>query len=290
MIRLFFILLVLHTSSSVSAQDIKQAEDSLVLLLKHARAASHDRELDERNKVFTEYLRKTLTEKGKEAYNHPFDSLGKIMCTLKSTDNEFRLFNWNMEKPTTERHTFYCFIMRYNERKDEYVLIELQNRSHIFSRPEQETTDEKKWFGALYYKIIPVKSGGKTIYTLLGWDGNNRLSNKKLIETMTFSGVQKVKFGHPIFKDEEGHLKKRVIFEYSEQAYMSLKLYPDKKAPRIVFDHLSPETEQVRGHYHFYKPDFSYDAYIFSNGKWVYEKDVDARNSGKSKLPYNDPE
>ena len=37
---------------------------------------------------------------------------------------------------------------------------------------------ENSWFGALYYKIIPVVKN-KTYYTLLGWDGNDMFSNKK---------------------------------------------------------------------------------------------------------------
>ncbi|MFN3917988.1 MAG: hypothetical protein ACK4K0_09625 [Flavobacteriales bacterium] len=270
-------------------QNMRSIEDSLVTLLNHVRAASNDKDVNERNSQFSEYLKEILSKRGKEAFNHSFDSLGKLMCTLKSPDNEFRIFNWNIEKPTSEKHSFFCFILKYDNKKEDATIVELQNRSQMYNRPEQEATDEKKWYGALYYKIIPVKSGEKTVYTLLGWDGNNRLTNKKLIETMTFSG-KKVKFGHPIFTDENGNMKKRVVFEYSEEAFMSLKYYPDKKNPRIIFDHLSPETEQMRDHFQFYKPDLSYDAYVWDGAKWRYEKDIDARNSGKSKLPYNNPE
>jgi hypothetical protein len=283
---LFLILTLLFNGLS---QNMRSVEDSLVNLLTFARTASNDRDVNERNNQFSEYLKDVLTRRGKEAFNYNFDSLGKIMSTLKSPDNEFRIFNWNIEKPTSEKHSFFCFILKYDSKKEEATVVELQNRSQLYNRPEQEATDEKKWYGALYYKIIPVKSGGKTIYTLLGWDGNNRLTNKKLIETMMFNG-KKVKFGHPIFIDEDGNMKKRVIFEYSEEAFMSLKYYSDKKSARIIFDHLSPETEQMRGHFQFYKPDLSYDAYVWDGAKWRYEKDVDARNSGKSKLPYNNPE
>ena len=45
------------------------------------------------------------------------------------------------------------------------------------------------------------------------------------------------------------------------------------------------------GQYQFYGPDLSYDGFEFKNGKWLYIKDVDARNSKSEKdKTYTNPD
>ena len=112
---------------------------------------------------------------------------------------------------------------------------------------KKKALDNRNWFGSLYYHIIPFNKGSRTYYALLGWDGNNRLSKKKIIEVMAFSG-SKIKFGFPIFKQQDNQWYRRVIFEYSAQASMSLKEYPTKKTTLIVFDHLAPSSGALKGH------------------------------------------
>ena len=54
----------------------------------------------------------------------------------------------------------------------------------------------------------------------------------------------------------------------------------------IVFDRLAPidtrngsTTADLTGQYQFYAPETNIlDAFVFENGKWVFVKDVDARN------------
>ena len=53
------------------------------------------------------------------------------MCTLKSPDGKFRLFNWNLEVPRTEEQYYFCLIMKYDERSDDYVIIELFDKIKI---------------------------------------------------------------------------------------------------------------------------------------------------------------
>jgi hypothetical protein len=168
--------------------------------------------------------------------------------------------------------------MKYDSRKGEYVIIELYDKSKYATQVEYTVFTNKKWLGALYYEIIPVKKGLNTIYTLLGWDGNNRMSNKKVIETMSFQGKDKIKFGLPIFKQNED-TKRRVVFQYSKKATISVKYQLIKRKEYIIFDHLSPMSGQLAGIPDYLVPDLSFDAFVLENGKWKYLKDFDARTS-----------
>ena len=56
----------------------------------------------------------------------------------------------------------------------------------------------------------------------------------------------------------------------------------DDKYERILFDHLSPESKNLVGHYSYYVPDLSYDAFELKNGKWYLKEDVIAVNGKTS--------
>ena len=105
-------------------------------------------------------------------------------------------------------------------------------------------------------------------------------------------GRRNVKFGLSIFDyPEERFNKKRVILEYSDEAYVSLKFYETKSESQIVFSHLSPSTPQMEGYFQFYYPDLSYDRFVLKRGKWIFESDSEVKNP-KSKMDnqYNTPE
>jgi hypothetical protein len=53
-----------------------------------------------------------------------------------------------------------------------------------------------------------------------------------------------------------------------------MSLNYDDARNRIIFDHLSPESQSMEGFREFYVPDMSYDALKFANNKWVLEEDV----------------
>ncbi len=100
--------------------------------------------------------------------------------------------------------------------------------------------------------------------------------------TITPSGF--IKFGAPIFNyDKEKKRKKRVIFEYNDQANMTLK-YEDLRK-QIVFDGLAPIEEKFKGNYAFYGPDLSFDAFQFKNGMWQYMPLIDILNDDRFQLP-----
>jgi len=248
-----------------------QKETDLVELLDSLRKAENNQEKEERNLLFKEKLSETLDYE--QALNYPFTKL-KTVGIIKSSDNLVRIFNWNVEQDDFTQK-YYCYIIRFDERKKEFQKIELQESNDIMAIKPMEVLDSKSWYGALYYQIIPFEKGNRDIYVLLGWDGNSANSNMKLIDALSFSG-NKAKLGSPVFKVGNQTFK-RVFYEYSKKSTMSLRY--DEKYERILMDHLSPESPGLAGFYAYYVPDMSYDAFELKSGKWVLNEDVVAVNS-----------
>ncbi|MEN9400060.1 MAG: hypothetical protein RL632_1161 [Bacteroidota bacterium] len=268
MFRLLISISIILSASNAGAQDtiMSYRESQLVELLAELRAAKDDIEKEEKNTLFLDYFRETLAEKS--AYAYPFSQL-KTVGIIDSPDGLVRIINWNIEQDDETQK--YCgFVLKKDERKDEILVTELiDNSAELPLRPEDILT-ANNWYGALYYKIIPVEKGSKTVYTLLGWDGNSSSSNVKLIDVLYFTGTQ-LKLGSPIFKLKDQVLK-RVFYEHSERAVMSLRYEEEYK--RIIFDHLSPESPNLKGFYAYYIPDLSYDAFVLDGTKWLLKEDV----------------
>ncbi len=293
--RILSIILIIGLISGIQAQSssdldaLQKLETQLIKKLKEVRLNTERAAQIKPNNEFEELLRKALAYDG--AFVYPFDSLGMMMGTIKSPDGKFRLFNWNLEYGEHEEQKYHCLIMKKDPKQNKFVIIELFDKSENASyQVEYEAKTEKTWYGCLYYKIIPVERMGGTVYTLLGWDGNNMMSNKKIIETMQFNRTDKVKFGQAIFRSEDDKNKRRVIFQYNKQSVMSLKYQETKKTNMIIFDHLSPTSPNLEGMKDWYVPDLSFDAYVLQNGKWIYVPDVDARTGKKFKTKYNAPD
>lgn len=241
-------------------------ERQLVSLLNDLRLAKDNTEKETKNKLFKQYLFETIQIKN--AFDHPFKGLATV-GTVISDDKKIRLFNWNVEQDD-QSQKYYCYILRFDERKKEYVTSELIDNSFMLPARPDDILEAKDWYGALYYKIIPITKGSKQMYTLLGYDANTSMSNIKLIDVLSFTG-NNPKLGSPIFKTKTETLK-RVFFEHSEKAYMSLKY--EAEYGRIIYDHLSPETPSMTGFYSYYVPDFSYDAFVYIKDKWILHEDV----------------
>jgi hypothetical protein len=201
--------------------------------------------------------------------------LKKFKVMLESEDKQVRIFTWDV-KANDGTHTYYGFVQAYHRKSKKYEVYELRDKSETIKDPENALLDNTKWYGCYYFSLVEVKYKKKKYYVLLGWDGNNRNTNKKIIDVLTLNDKGFPKFGDAIFADEKGKIKKRIIFEYKAGLTMSLRY--DTDAPGIVFDHLSPSDPNLEGMYSYYGPDFTYDMLAFKDGKWQYIKGVDARN------------
>ncbi|MES2799602.1 MAG: hypothetical protein V4638_06270 [Bacteroidota bacterium] len=263
----FFIAFIASISTAFAQQEqLYENEQKLVVLLDTLRKAEGDAAKKIANSNFKMLLKSTLELE--EAYSYPFSEL-KSVGFINSPDGMVRIINWNVEQ-ADQTQVYHCFILNNTDKKKGVQLVELVDNSFMLPEQPEDILAQTDWYGALYYKIIPVKKGSKTIYTLLGWDGATAASNKKLIDALYFVGNQ-AKLGSPIFKLKDKTLK-RVYFEHSETATMSLKY--DDQYKRIIFDHLSPEAPGLEGFYSFYVPDMSYDAMYYDDGKWVLKEDV----------------
>ena len=251
-------------------------ENELDLKFKELRKERVDREKIYLSGQISEILRKSLMQPGILNYN--FDKL-KTVSTIKSPDGKFRIFNWNVEMSDLS-HKYYCFLVKKKNGSEKVDIIEFTDKSlNMFDPHPQKTLSSSNWFGCLYYNIIPVKKSGKTIYSMLAYDGNNDRSNIKFIEGMIFTG-RKVKLGVPLFQTKDG-LQKRYFLEHSDKTIISLNHDPERDM--IIMDHLIPENDNLEGMYEFYVPCFSYDGFKFEKGKWILEEDVIAVNKEQAK-------
>jgi len=271
-------VLFVFTTAIVKAQAdtvLVNRENRLEVLLAELRSSSTDDQKKEKNEVLKTYLKETVALKA--SFTYPFSKL-KTVGIIDSPDNKLRIITWNIEQ-SDQTQQYFGFVLLEDSKKKNIVVTELIDNSQNLPPRSDEVLDAANWYGALYYKIIPIQKSSKTMYTLLGWDGNNSMSTVKLIDVLYVSGSN-IKLGSPIFK-MHGEVRKRVFFEHAKKTTMSLKYEEDYK--RIIFDHLSPESPNLEGFRAFYVPDFSYDAFIYQANKWQLKEDVIGVNKGESK-------
>lgn len=269
------ILLIVFLSAGLKAQTLtdkdlayfKKYEDSLRKMQKDLFFSKNDSLKFKTNKHFMDVMEEVLLNQ--LSFEFPFDSLKEI-ARLTSPDNKFRIINWNLAKNDGSCY-YFGFIQSKNPKTGKFELYPLTDKSGTVKSPETYAGDNSKWFGMLYYKIIPCED----YYTLLGWDGNDKLTSRKFIDVLSFKPDGSPGFGKDVFKMPKKN-PKRIMFEYSAEIVMSLKYHEDKDM--IVFDHLAPKDAIMEGQYQFYGPDFSFDAFKYSKGKWKYEEDVDVKN------------
>ncbi|MDF1673013.1 MAG: hypothetical protein P1U41_05885 [Vicingaceae bacterium] len=261
--KLAYILAILSSSICYS-QDFSNEITRLNQLGKEILAAETDEAKLETNSVYKTELNNLINKEN--SFEQSFDSI-KTISILKA--HNLKIYNWTI--PFADG-TFEYFAYLQIKTESGFSVVELIDKSEEVKSPENKTLTSKSWYGALYYKLIYHKKLGENTYTLLGWDGNNMLTNKKIIDVVTISGNGMIKLGSPIFK-LKNKTQRRVIFEYSENAVMSLKYHPNRE--QIIFDFLVPSSSKLKDIYEYYGPALNrFDALTIQKGKWVYEDDI----------------
>ncbi len=288
---LIFSLLTLISPMLLPAQN-SLSDERLSTLKKEGQIIIGSQDAGERaaaNQKFKAELQNLL--KDAKSYGLTFDSISNL-SVLSPPDNSFRIFNWMLPEKWGEMEFLGIIQIAPKNGSDKCHIIELHDKSQEIDEAEFKQLNNSNWFGALYYAMIPHETDEGINYTLLGWNGNNNTSNKKVIEIMQFDDKGNVVFGKNCFRDQPMIMRR--IFEYHEQTSMSLKYEEQsyfesdkdrmkgksKSEQMIVFTRLYPLSPQLKGQYEYYYPSANVvDGYVFRDGQWTLYEHIDARNA-----------
>lgn len=258
------------------ANEIRSAKQGML-------EAKTDTQRSELNAAVFEAYGKALHADG--GFNYNFGKVPSI-ADLKSPDGKVRIINWNL--PLNDGTNRYYGYIAAKGKKGKMHVFPLKSNGNTMKNPEFARVGSNRWYGALYYGIAMAKKRGKRYYTLIGWDGVDKLTHKKMVDAFTVSRSGEIAFGHPIFKMGK-RAKYRVVFEYSAEYTMSMQIAPNGKA--IIFDYLDVPSDKLKGIPEYYGPGGTQDALLLKKGKWFFTAHYEARNpKSKKDKHYNDPE
>lgn len=257
--------------------------DSLIL---RYRSLSIQSQEDSIKYLYTDSLRaqiKIFLDQ-ENSFNSPLNKV-PYLGDIYAPDGAFRMVTWNLSlKDGT--YDYFCFLQMKPDQDKYSDWHEFVDHHKEITRAESRKLSVQNWYGALYYSIVPFKLEKQTMYVLLGWEGNNKFSNKKIIESMYFNQKGDPVFGKSVFQSSRLN-KRRVVFEYSKEAYFMLRY--NEKLKQIIFNELEPSKPELEGLYSFYQPTMTYNAYQFKKGEWRLILDVKPQNK-KSSTEFHNPE
>ena len=214
-----------------------------------------------------------------ELMNIQFDTLKRTISIVDAPDKTFRIIHWTVFYNSKGIYDFYGFIL--SRESDSIHLYPLNDVSAKIPKPEEVVTTNQDWYGALYYDIIKSGTKEEPYYVLLGWDGNDLFTNRKVIDVLWFDENYIPIVGNPVFYFSNEDIRQRVVFEFSENASMKLRYEP--KSKMLIFDHLVPDKPHLEGKAEYYGADFTFDALKFEDDRWMLIEDVNLKNP-KTKL------
>ncbi|MDR1878504.1 MAG: hypothetical protein LBQ64_02950 [Bacteroidales bacterium] len=270
-------------------------EDSIVQLHKSVISERNTILRYQKNEQLLALIEETLDMHNSMSYS--FNVL-KTISVLTSPDRKVRIFTWYL---TDDKgvHEHYGFLQAYNEEKREYRLYMLVDKWQRINNPAAQVLTCGNWYGALYTELIQTTASEKTYYTLLGWNGGNVLSQRKVIEVLSLNNKGIPSFGALIFKGYTKSRTMRIVFEYARRSPLMLRydkqLYTqrsdkkDKKTKKYITDTLSanmivwnrliPMDESLQQIPQFMVGEASLnDAFLEKDGKWVFKPNIIARN------------
>ena len=226
--------------------------------------------------------------------------LPKVASVLTSPDGQLRIFTWAVVRAHGE---FECFgaVQYYNEREEEFQYSLLNDKSEEIMNREESLLSPSNWLGAVYQELIQTSQGDKTYYTLLGWNGVDNLTERKIIEPVVLRGGVP-QFGAPLVRRERN--LRRVVLEYRNDAmvnlsyeeqfveeverdrvkvkgtnrYRTVEKRKQHKEKMIIFDEVEPQIQGMEGLFQYYVPSGLELAYAFVDGKW------ELRNGAQGRL------
>ena len=270
--------LVIYCLISLSASSMAQETSTLELLKKESELQSlfqilYSDTLSAFGPVLDqiqEIMPDALAEEG--AMEFTWSKLDRI-GVISSDDGNVRIFTWHvMEDP--DHYRYYGYI-QMNLKRDQIRVFELKDNLKPQRNLNRLEQSPENWFGKLYYQIIAETYKRDTYYTLMGMDFNNSRSTIKTIETISIHRrMPRFEQGMYLVGNNQ---QDRMVLEYSSQVSISVRYDPAIRM--ITYDHLEPLHPVYRNNFEFYGPDGSIDGLQFTDGAWIFVRDIDARNS-----------
>lgn len=272
----FLLFFLLFLPELLLGQSVREVRDSVQQCFQIMLSSDNDAE-----KVMVSDAMETILAdfyRNASQFDVEFDSV-PFLGQLRSDDGVVAMTCWNLAF-SDGTFQYHC-ILRHRPDRNSVVVTVLEDNDVDWNRIQRKAIRPADWYGALYYRILTDKHRGKTYYTLLGWDGKDQMTNRKVVDVLTFQG-RSVLLGASVFRDVRDRPVNRLYFEYANDVSMALNY--DVKEKMIVMDHLAPEDSRLEGQYQFYGPDFSYDALEFTKGEWILHEDVFSANRGLNNL------
>jgi len=246
--------------------EMQYAIDSVNKWLNDIAVCQDEKERFQINNYVISYMDMLLHDESSFTMN--FDSV-KILKVLDTHGKNLRIYTWNVFLDNGG-FTYYGYLQyKKNNKFNTFMLTDYSDDTVGINR---SFLSHKEWYGALYYEVVEKEWNKNTYYVLIGWDGADRIINRKVLEVLTFNRKGLPVFGEKILvvgKEKKG----RIFYEYAEMAAMILRY--NEKQDIIVIDHLAPSNPRFTGHYQYYGPDFSFDAFQYNSGKWYFMSEID---------------
>ena len=296
-------LLIVAAGMVAQAQDkalMQSYQERLSTLISQVRNAPTDNERYLASEEAVQLLAKALDEEDSEEWNW---SLPDYASVLTSPDGLLRVFSWAVIRDNGE---FECFgiVQYYNEKEEVFEYQLLNDKSEEIMNREESLLTADNWLGAVYQELIQTKAGDKTYYTLLGWNGVDNITERKIIEPVTLHrGVPQ--FGAPLFRRMRN--QRRIVIEYANEAMVNLayetqyiqeverkrekvkgtnrhrtvEKVKEHKEKMIIFDEVEPQIPGMEGLYQYYVPSGTEVAYVWVDGKWELHAGAQGRLTDK---------
>ncbi len=223
----------------------------------------------------------------KNSFYYPFDSVQGV-SKLYAPDSTFRIFTWNLQ--INDYWSLQKGAIQIRTNDGSLKLIGLHDASSFTANADDSIRTKNNWIGSVYYDIVKTNYNGKNFYTLIGFDNNSAMSNKKWIEVLTFDEKNEPVFGGKYFSFEKDSIKRppqfRYSLEYKKEARAILKYDEDSKL--IIVDHLISETDEPENKW-TYVPDGDYEAFKWQNGKWIHIDKLYNYKLEEGQAPVGDP-
>ena len=266
--QVFFTLLILSNILLSQEKDLEKEKNKLIDLAQVILKGETDSIRIAANDDFYENLLTLLnTEK---SYKYKFENIEHVSI-LQPKDKMFKIFTWFLPYKNGE-YEYFGIIQKCKKNGNKCRIYELKKTQELNNESLNKNLETDEWYGCLYYDIISITINKQKYYTLLGWDGNNKQTTKKIIEVLKLKKKTDPVFGSSIFNNTQ----KRIIIEYSSKYPISLRY--DEKLEYIVFDHIEPIDGISINNFDIYAPNLSYDIFKKTDMGWELETNIYLNN------------